>query len=155
MSLTRAGFGRHIYYLDIAQVIRFGKLRFISEILTNLVICAVKISVSLFLLRIGGLRRWLKVSLYVTIVLLVSSTSATIIILLVQCRPIAANWDPMVKRTARCLSKFSLTDVSYCSAGTVSESHGMLRMLILLVNSHLYFHRLSLRCPSIPDSLGS
>ena len=131
MSLTRAGYGRHIYYLNIAQVIRAGKLLFISELLANLVICVVKISVALFLLRIGGLRRWLKVSLYATIVLLVSSTSAFVVILFVQCRPIAGNWNPMIKRTAKCLSTSALTDVSYCSAGTAPESHRMLPMLII------------------------
>ena len=130
MSLLRIGDGRHIYYLDIAQVIRIGRLRFVSELLANLVICIVKISVALFLLRIGGLQRWLKVSLYATIVLLISSTSATVVIILVQCRPIAGSWDPMIKSTARCLSRSALTDVSYCSAGTVPESHGMLRTLI-------------------------
>ena len=133
MSATRVGYGRHTYYLDeldTAQVIRAGKFRFVVGLLANLVICVVKISVALFLLRIGGLRRWLKVSLYVTIVLLISSTSATIIILLVQCRPITGNWDPIIKRTARCLSNSAVTDVSYCSAGTIPESQRILRTLI-------------------------
>ncbi|KAM0801648.1 hypothetical protein BDR22DRAFT_971869 [Usnea florida] len=112
---TRAGFGRHIYDLDIAQIIRVGKATFVSQLLSFLIICVVKISVALFLLRIGGLRRWLRMSLFVTIALLVSSTSATIIVLLVQCRPIGGLWDPMVKQTANCLSPAALTDVTYCS----------------------------------------
>lgn len=131
VSLTRAGYGRHVYYLDIAQLVRAGKLLFISELLANLTICVVKVSVALFLLRIGGLRGWLKASFYATIVFLVSSTSAFVVILFVQCRPIAGNWDPMIKRTAKCLSTSALTDVSYCSAGTISESHGMLPTLII------------------------
>ena len=109
-----------------AQVIRIGKLRFVSMFLANLVICVVKISVALFLLRIGGLRRWLKASLYATIVLLIRSTFATVVIIFVQCRPIAGSWDPMIKRSARCLSRSALTDVSYCSAGTVPKCHRIL-----------------------------
>ena len=120
-----------MYYLDIAQVLRAGKLLFISELLTNLAICVVKISVALFLLRIGGLRRWLKVSLYATVVLLVSSTTVFVVILFVQCRPIAGNWNPVIKRTAKCLSTSALTDVSSCSAGTLPESHIKLPTLIM------------------------
>ena len=151
MALTRAGFGRHIYYLNTAQVMRIGKLYFITGLLANVDICVVKISVSLFLLRIGGLQRWLKAVLYATIVLLVSSTSATSVIIFVQCRPITANWDPIIRRAARCLSNSILTDVLYCSAGTVPESYGLLRALISVLHSHIYFHRHPLRCPPVPD----
>ena len=120
--LMRAGFGRHIYYLDAAQLLRFKKLNVVSGFLTNLIICLVKLSVALFLLRIGGLRRWLRNSLFATIALLVSSTVATIIIIFVQCRPFAGVWDPAVALTASCLPTSALTNVSYCSTGSVPES---------------------------------
>ncbi len=126
MSLTRSGLGRHIYYLDIVRVVRFEKLNFVVDLFVNLDICVVKISVALFLLRIGGLRRWLRVSLFATIALLVSTTSATIIIIFMQCRPIAGVWDPTVELTANCLSASALKDASYFSAGSV---HRPLRML--------------------------
>ena len=129
MSLTRSGLGRHIYYLDVVQVNRFEKLNFVVELFVNLDICVVKTSVALFLLRIGGLRRWLRVSLFATIALLVSSTSATIIIIFVQCRPIAAIWDPTVKPTANCLSASALKDASYVSAGSVPKPLEMLPIL--------------------------
>ena len=119
VALTYTGYGRHIYYLDTAQIIRAGRLLFVSEFISNLAICVVKLSVALFLLRIGGLRRWLRISLFATIALLISSTSAFIIILFVQCRPVAANWDPTIKKTSKCLPSSALADVSYCSAGLV------------------------------------
>ena len=119
--LTRAGFGRHIYYLDAAQVVRFKKLNFVSGFFTNLIICLVKLSVALFLLRIGGLRRWLRASLFATIALFVSSSVATVVIIFVQCRPIAGIWDPTVALTAKCLPLSALTDVSYCSTGSVPD----------------------------------
>ena len=131
MSLTRVGFGRHIYYLDIAQRIRLGKLNFVSGLFTNLIICLVKLSVALFLLKIGGLRSWLRASLFATIALLVSSTFATIVILFVQCRPIAGVWDPTVEMTAKCLPPSALTDVSYCSTGLVPKPPEMLPTLIV------------------------
>ncbi|KAM0804621.1 hypothetical protein BDR22DRAFT_817709 [Usnea florida] len=113
--LTRAGFGRHLYYLDATQLMRFKKLNFVSGILTNFIICLVKLSVALFLLRIGGLRRWLRYSLFATIALLVSSTIATIVIIFVQCRPIAGIWEPPETIKANCLPPSALTIVSYCS----------------------------------------
>lgn len=121
MFLMRAGFGRHIYYIDAAHLMRFKKLNFVSGLLTNLIICLVKLSVALFLLRIGGLRRSLRYSLFATIALLVSSTVATIVIIFVQCRPIAGIWDPTVALTAKCLPTSGLTIVSYCSTGSVPK----------------------------------
>ena len=122
MFLMRAGFGRHIYYLDAAQLTRFQKLNVVSGLLTNLIICLVKLSVALFLLRIGGLRRWLRHSLFATIALLVSSTVATIVIIFIQCIPIAGIWDPTIALTASCLPTSALTIVSYCSTGLVPKS---------------------------------
>ena len=132
LSLTHAGYGRHIYYLDTAQVIRIKKLNFVSGFFTNLIICLVKLSVALFLLKIGGLRSWLRASLYATIALFVSSTIATIVIIFVQCVPIAGIWDPTVALTATCLPAAALTDVSYSSTGGVPEIPEMLPMLIVI-----------------------
>ena len=125
----RAGFGRHIYYLDAAQLIRFKKLNFVSGLFTNLIICLVKLSVALFLLRIGGLRRWLRHALFTTIALLISSTIATIVIIFIQCRPIAGIWDPTIALTANCLPTSALTIVSYCSTGSIPKSLQLLLML--------------------------
>ena len=120
--LARAGFGRHIYYLDAAQLVRYKKLNVVTGILTNLIVCLVKLSVALFLLRIGGLRKWLRHSLFATIALLVSSTVATVVIIFVQCIPMAGIWDPTIASTATCLSTSALTIVSYCSTGSVPKS---------------------------------
>lgn len=132
MSLTRSGYGRHIYYLETAQVKRIRKLNFVSGLFTNLIICLVKLSVAIFLLKIGGLRRWLRASLYATIALLVSSTIATVVIIFVQCVPIAGIWDHTVALTAKCLPPSALTDVSYCSTGTVPKPLDMLPTLIVV-----------------------
>ena len=118
----RAGFGRHIYYLDLAQVIQVRKAIFVSELFAILNTCLAKLSVALFLLRIGGLRRWLRAVLFAIIGLLISSTSASVIVLFVQCRPIAGTWDPRISLKANCLSASALADVSYCLGGSVPKS---------------------------------
>lgn len=128
VSLTRTGYGRHIYYLESAQVIRIKKLNFVSGLFTNLIICLVKLSIALFLLKIGGLRRQLRASLFATIALLVCSTIATIVILFVQCRPITGIWDPAAG--AKCLPASVLTDVSYCSTGLMPKTLELLPTLI-------------------------
>lgn len=120
VALTYAGYGRHIYYLDLAKTIQARKLIFVAEILTGVTILLVKTSVTLFLLRIGGLRRWLRASLFATIALAASSTFTYIVVLLVQCRPLAGNWEPRIRLTANCLSTSTFTNVSYfASAITV------------------------------------
>ncbi|KAM0805601.1 hypothetical protein BDR22DRAFT_884584 [Usnea florida] len=113
VASTYAGFGRHLYYLDVAKRVQALKYMFVLEILTGPIVLLVKISVALFLLRIGGLRRWLRASLFATIVLGASSAFTYIIILFVQCRPLAAKWDPRIRLTANCLSTSTFTGVSY------------------------------------------
>ena len=120
MAETYIGFGRHVYYLDISQIDQVDKLFFISKILSLLTICVVKISVALFLLRICGLRRWLRALLFVIIALLASSTSITIGIHFAQCRPIAGNWDPPISLTSNCLSASVIVDVTYWASGSIS-----------------------------------
>ena len=133
VSGARAGFGRHIYYLDIAQVIQAKRAIFILKLLSPIIICVVKISVALFLLRIGGLRRWLRVLLFTIIALLISSTTTNIIILLVQYRPIAGHWDPTVTVIANHLSPSALTDVTYCFIGLLPKPLEVLPTLIIVL----------------------
>ena len=88
-----------------------------SELIAAPAVCAVKVSVALFLLRIVGLRKWLKVSLYIVIGFQIVSTSAYVIVLFLLCRPIKANWDPIARETANCLPPSALADVSYAAVG--------------------------------------
>ena len=116
------GQGRHAYYLDLNRITRVQKLVYVGEITTTLNLCLVKISVVLFLLRIGGLRRWLKFALLATATLLVVSTLVFVILLLVQCKPFAANWDPRIRLFAMCLSPSASIDIAYCSSGIESTN---------------------------------
>ncbi|TGO66335.1 hypothetical protein BOTNAR_0063g00170 [Botryotinia narcissicola] len=113
------GEGRHIYYIPVAEAERTLYFVYISEFISLLAICFVKVSVALFLLRIGNLRRWLKLSLLANSALLVGSTFAFLIVLLVQCRPIIANWNLLAKAHAKCISPDTLIDVSYLTTDLV------------------------------------
>ena len=112
------GVGRHLACLSLPDTINVLRLLFISEFLTFLAIFFVKLSVTLFLLKIGGLRRSLRIALVVNLVLPALSTIGFIVVLFVQCRPIQANFDPSLKPTATCLSAKADVDVSYAAAGT-------------------------------------
>ena len=130
---TYNGYGRHVYYLNIAQLTEYEKWTFIGEFMSSPSLCLVKVSVALFLLRIGGLRRWLRALLLAVIALLVSSTFTFVIILSVQCRPIAGNWDPLIRLTSNCLSTSALEDIAYCSSGLITNLHfRMMSTLIIL-----------------------
>lgn len=117
VAANHFGSGRHIFFLELPNAINALLYIFISEFLSLVAICFVKISVALFLLRIGNLRRWLRLSLVANIILLASSTFAFVIILFVQCKPLAGNWNPVVKATANCISPERLIDVSYITTG--------------------------------------
>ena len=90
-AAVNAGYGRHLYYLNLPRIIQTTRFIFISEVLSNVTVSIVKISVALFLLRIDKLRKWHRISLIATIAFLISATCAIEIIIFIQCRPIAAN----------------------------------------------------------------
>lgn len=87
-------------------------------ILYNLTIFFVKFSIILFLLRIGKLKTWVRTVLYLDLFLVFGSLATTIVVQLVQCIPIAHNWNPAV--SGHCLPPRTLTLVSYVSSGESS-----------------------------------
>ena len=124
IEIVRLGLGRHLYYLtsDIPRLVRLLELNFISELLSLQAICCVKLSVAFLILRIGGLNKWLRSGLIATIVIQVSSTLAFTLVLLVQCRPITANWNLAIKPTADCIPMAGLIDSSYATTGKFSTT---------------------------------
>lgn len=147
------GHGRHIYYVSLANAQVALKLLYVDEIVSLFAICFVKVSVALFLLRIGNLRRWLRMALIANTLFLVGSTIAFAIILLIQCRPVNANWNLLAKAKAKCLSADTLVDISYLTTGLhtllFSKRHS------LTCHSHLDSYRLCLCGTSISNPVGS
>lgn len=101
----------------MAQLLRIGELGFIEEILNMTIICMVKISVSLFLLRIGGLKPWLRFAFTGTICLLAVSNLLFVLVICLYCRPISGFWDPMVQQTAKCLPEAVPLAIGYAATG--------------------------------------
>ena len=111
-----AGMGNHIFCIPLPNLIFGLRITFISEILVFVSIFFVKLSITLFLLKIGGLRKPLKIALIVNVIFLGLANLAFIIELLAQCRPIEANWDVTLKPTAQCISVAGTVDISYLAA---------------------------------------
>lgn len=121
---TIAGAGRHVYYLKLehTDVGKLLKVIFVSEFVLYLALFFVKLSVTLFILRLGGLRKWLRVVLVLNALVLFASTLAYFVVLFVQCKPIAANWDPNVPDPV-CISIDVLVTVTYIVTGWMIQFH--------------------------------
>lgn len=115
MVNIKYGYGRHRRFLNNYQNNHIAKWGFISGILYNLTIYFVKFSIVLFLLRIGKLKRWVQIVIYLDLFLVFGSLATTIIVQLVQCISITHNWNPAV--SAHCLPSQTSTLVSYISSG--------------------------------------
>lgn len=89
------GLGRHIYCLPIKQIPLVLKWSVISQIWNIVGIGLAKISVCLCVLRIiGRTRKHLATFLWVVIAFCAASHFAQVMLFLVQCRPMAAIWNP-------------------------------------------------------------
>ena len=87
-----AGDGHHSIYLKTSQSIAVVKWNYITECLLFLIICLMKISICLFILRIKN-TGWLKWCLYTLMAGLILTTLVCEIILFAQCQPIRTWWD--------------------------------------------------------------
>ena len=99
----RNGLGRHVYYLSqhqhtLEQLIEATKLQYINQIVTILGLMFIRISISVFLLRIFGLgtKRWWRWSLYLIMGITILTSLSSAIIVLTQCRPLPKLWNPLI-----------------------------------------------------------
>ena len=89
--------GRHIYCLPPEQIPLVLKWSVISQIFNVIGIGLAKISVCLCVLRIiGWTRKHLATFLWVVIAFCAASHFAQVLLFLVQCRPMAAIWNPHI-----------------------------------------------------------
>jgi hypothetical protein len=119
------GLGRHFYYLDDEQ--RFHAMRF-AFLLQGWGIASPmfgRISFCLFMLYIVGENRYMRLSLWFSIISQVVVNVATIILIYSQCgsHP-EALWDPRVHAT--CLSPRAQTNFSYFQCGEDVERRDFL-----------------------------
>lgn len=123
MLITKAGFGRHMYYLTLEQIVACGLYFHIIEILYVMSTAVVKVSACLFLLRImtRGTSKLMRNFLYglMAILLILCITCSLVIIL--QCMPVEAGWDPRVK--GRCWKFNQILGVGYAQNGMILGSN--------------------------------
>ena len=108
-----SGFGRHQFYLNHLQVQSILKWSWLSQFFLFLTICLVKISISLFILRIKR-RGWLKWALYALMAGLVVTTVPCIVMLLAQCQPVRAYWD---RATGKCWNPHFYANAIWAQVG--------------------------------------
>lgn len=152
--MVHFGYGKHIYTLDLPNLESILQLLFIAEILGILGLFFVKLSVALFLLRIGGLQRWMRWGLIITTAILACSTASIIVIYFVQCRPISGNWNPLI-HTRACVSPHALVASGYASTGKLRALTVLPRVAKLRLNSGFNLHRSCPRHSSNTYHMGS
>ena len=110
------GLDRHISCIPLPTLMSGLRNLFFSQLLLFVAIFAVKLSITLFVLKIGGLSKVFRTALVVNITFLGLANAAFIIELLLQCRPIQGNWNPDVRATANCVSAMGVMVLCYTSA---------------------------------------
>ena len=111
----RYGFGNHIEHIEPDHIPIALHYYILQVYLHPTAMFFIKLSVALFLLQLGGLKKWMRRALIWTIVFLCVSTVLVIIILCVQCRPIQKNWN--IHTPGTCLSPAALIAVVYLEIG--------------------------------------
>lgn len=111
------GLGRHMYYLPLQNIVNVGLYFHIVEVLYVSTNAVNKISACLFLLRIldRSITKTLRRFLYILMGILLVCCIATAVIILIQCRPIQAGWDPRIK--GKCWSYSNILGIGYAQSG--------------------------------------
>lgn len=97
--ITKSGFGRHMYYLSLEQIVACGLYFHIIEVLYVMSTAVVKVSACLFLLRImaRGTSKLLRYFLHGLMAILMILSIACSLVIILQCMPVESGWDPRVK----------------------------------------------------------
>lgn len=113
------GLGRHMFYLQLQNIVNIGLYFHIIEVLYVLTTAVVKISACLFLLRImaRGTSKTLRCFLYILMGILLVLCVATAIVILIQCIPLQAGWDPRIK--GKCWSYSQVLGIGYAQNGEI------------------------------------
>ncbi|OJJ43516.1 hypothetical protein ASPZODRAFT_19239 [Penicilliopsis zonata CBS 506.65] len=113
MLMTRYGYGRHIGTITKTSTLdTFLKYDFVTELTYLLALASIKVSFSLFYLRIFPGRQffWLCWGL---IVLVVAETTEEMFVVIFQCSPIKKAWDASGTVPGHCLSLLAFYYISF------------------------------------------
>lgn len=76
---------------------------FMAQMFYNPVLAFVRASILVFLLRLGGQKPGVRWAVHGLNAVNAAMAIAVFLVALLQCLPIEANWDPVVRATARCV----------------------------------------------------
>jgi len=107
--------GRHNFYVPVESQIQGAHLLFASQPIWGWSVAFAKISMACMMLRIIRDKRW-RIFLYVLIAVQVLTAIGLMLILVLQCRPISAIWNPFVPN-AKCWSPLPSQIAIYASGG--------------------------------------
>ena len=91
--------GRHIVYISPDDLTTVFRLSFIGNILWLWSVTFIKVSIALMLLRIKQTKTW-KWAIWSMMAILAASATASTVAELLQCSPIAANWELALRQTS-------------------------------------------------------
>lgn len=114
---TTYGNGRHLTALSPQDATQAIKLHLNCNLFGIMAFCIPKVAVTLLLIRLmgpGHRRKWL---LYAITGVMTIAGILSSILQFVQCRPVAALWDPAVAATASCWDPSVLIDYTYFVGG--------------------------------------
>lgn len=121
--ITKAGFGRHMYYLTLEQIVACGLYFHIIEVLYVMSTAVVKVSACLFLLRImaRGTSKLMRYFLHGLMAILMILCIACSLVIILQCMPVESGWDPRVK--GRCWKFNQILGIGYAQNGMILGSN--------------------------------
>jgi hypothetical protein len=105
-------------------------LFYVAQIFYNPILALVKCSILVFVLRIGRRRKGVPWMVYSVITLTVLQAIAVFFGVVLQCLPVAANWDPALRPTAKCI------DVSFHV--TISSVTVLTDLLVLALPFYVF-----------------
>ena len=108
---------RHLYYLTPGERVRAIRIIWILQPFVITSLGTGKVSVAFLILRLMGKSFWRRRLLYGVMISCFVVCSAAIIITYVQCRPVAALWNPEVK--ANCWDANTQTSVNIFTGSTL------------------------------------
>lgn len=109
------GSGAHIATLGVLQITEQLKWVYITELFLFLVLCATKVSICLFVLRLKQTDKFLRWFLYFLMSGLVITTIPVVVVWFAQCQPIHSFWDGNL--TTKCWSQTIYNNLIWLQVG--------------------------------------
>lgn len=133
--MTKGGFGRHIWTVDIDNLFEILGIFYTVSILYAMIQGFTKVSICLFYLRIFP-QRWFQIATKCTIAFIVTSCTAFIFVIAFQCRPARSFWDRSLE--PKCINQNGMT---YSGAASSILQHIIILILPIPCISSLQLGR--------------